>query len=207
MEMFGGCVQWAKVDERRGGTEGEKLRRKTSTGSQILSLLFTLFNAYYSSLLLPLHPRTTSHSALILLFSCTLSSLTRVNDCCSLLRFPQPWLCVSTCVCVQKTACSWLCACWIICGWWCHASGMVKPLVTAYVTSVGPWSLHNDLTKWSHVCTVCVFYCFLIVSVLSWHVTLWCLCAANRKIISGLAASCDFVMIPMALWENEKIKK
>lgn len=54
---------------------------------------------------LPLHPRSASHSALILLFSRCLSSLTRVNDCCPLLLFPQPRLCVSS---VSRRQCSHL---------------------------------------------------------------------------------------------------
>lgn len=65
---------------------------------------------------LPLHPHTASHSALILLFPRSLSSLTRVNDCCSLLLFPPPWLCVSA-VSVCAFVHMWLCTTIYACVW------------------------------------------------------------------------------------------
>lgn len=102
-----------------------KLRRQTRAGSHtfiafhlILCVLFSwkpqkspaLLLSYQPSFFLhpttlPLHPRSASHSALILLFSRCLSSLTRVNDCCPLLLFPQPRLCVSS---VSRRQCSHL---------------------------------------------------------------------------------------------------
>lgn len=103
---------------------------------------------------LPLHPHTTSHSALILLFHRSVSALTPVNDCCSSLPFPRPWLCVPACTC--------LCACVLnMCIYACHGADPVndvisqewlniltggQSLATVNVTCVGPSGLYGSLT-------------------------------------------------------------
>lgn len=81
---------------------------------------------------LPLHPHTASHSALILLFSRCLSSLTRVNGCCSPLLFPQPCVCMCPNVCIS--ACDYL---------WLYVHVFVcDPVMMSWIRNGHSWIFH-----------------------------------------------------------------